>query len=60
VSSGRHETALERELGGGAPMADGGSLAASVIIRGTSPGLGLNYRLGKERSLEDKASAWGT
>jgi hypothetical protein len=28
VSSSGHEMDLERELGGGAPMADGGSLAA--------------------------------
>lgn len=60
MSSGRHETTLERELSGGSPMVDGGSLAVSVVIRSTSPGLGLNYRQGEERSLEDKASAWGT
>jgi hypothetical protein len=37
VSLGGHETAWARELGGGAPMADGGSLAASVGVRGSLP-----------------------
>jgi hypothetical protein len=52
VSLGGHETAWARELGGGAPMADGGSLAASVGGCGSLPVLRHISRRGKERALE--------
>jgi hypothetical protein len=39
VNLGGHESALERELDGGAPMEDRGSLAASVGGRCAAPGL---------------------
>jgi hypothetical protein len=47
VSSGGHETALERVLGGGAPMADGGSLARRSA--GAAPRQGCVSLIGGEK-----------